>query len=631
MSKKIAIIDDDQNICRFLSESLKLKGYQVEVFNSAEAAQETIRGGKFDLALADILLPGISGLELCRNLRNTEATAALPIILMTAFQKETKQISAAREEFGANDYLLKPFTLATLHERIHKLIGMPATRGPARQLHVEGDLTTTPLPALLHNLYTLQATGLLHLERGERRKIVYVKDGYPIFVRSNLIRECLGKMLVLDGLISQAQCDDSLQKVKESGRLQGTVLIEMGLLTPEQLHRFLSRQVTEKLLEAFGWTDGSFRFIQGKDFKSGVTSIELPPAMLILQGIRRYFSDARTAELLAPHRHRYLVQTENPHYRFQDLELNRRDAEVLALCRGGFTLEDLLAQFPLSRRELEQLLAGLLTAEILESREAPVPQAGDEDLAVLHQFADSRELRQMILADYARLMPLDHFALLDITREAGADEIRRKYFALAKKYHPDQFLQKHLSEDLTAKINELFRHIGEAYQVISDPKSREDYLDQISGRKKERQKDVADILQAETAFQKGMVFLRAKNYPEALEAFSWAVKLSPKEPEYLTNYAWAKYKAYPGDRERLGESMQALQHSLDLNNKLDRSHLYLGYLLKQEGRDREAEKQFEMAIKCNPRCTEALRELRLINMRRSRPGGGGLLGKVFKK
>lgn len=631
MSKKIAIIDDDPNICRFLSEALKHKGYGVEAFPSAEAGLEPLGAGDFQLALVNILLPGMSGLELCRTLRSTPATAALPVVLMSASPKDARLVREAREEYGATDYLLKPFTLASFHERIQALIGAPEDQAPPRKLCVEGDLAATALPTLLHNLYTLQATGLLHLERGDQRKVVYFKEGYPIFVRSNLVRECLGQMLVKEGLISPDQCEESLRKVRESGRLQGTILIEMGLFSPQQLRDLLSRQVTAKLLAAFAWSDGNFRFIQARNFKAGVTSIEMPPAMLILQGIRRYFSDARVATMLAPHRRRYLAQTENPHFRFQELALGRQDTEILVRCRGDYTLEELLARYPLSRHEVEQLLAALLTAGILESREQPVSPSGGEELPLHTSAVDKEEIRQTILADYARLLPLDHFALLGVTRDADPENIRRNYFALAKKYHPDQFLQNHLSQDLSAKLNELFQRLGEAYQVICDPQSRRDYLETLAGRGKEKQRDVTDILQAEAAFQKGVALLRARNYPDALEAFGWAVKLNPREAEYLTQFAWAKFKTYPGDRERAAEVLQTLKFSLDLNQKLDRTHLYLGYLLKEEGRAREAERRFELAIKCNPNCTEALRELRLINMRRSRQEGGGLFGKFFKK
>jgi len=68
-----------------------------------------------------------------------------------------------------------------------------------------------------------------------------------------------------------------------------------------------------------------------------------------------------------------------------------------------------------------------------------------------------------------------------------------------------------------------------------------------------------------------------------------------------------------------------------MNPNLFIAHLYHGYMLKDEGRMREAEKRFELAIQYNPNCTEALRELRLMNLRRDKDGEGGLLGKLFKK
>ncbi len=628
MAKKIAIIDDDQNICRFLGESLKLRGYLVDAFPAADPGLPKILEGGYDLALLDVLLPGLSGLDICRELRSAQQTARLPIILMTAFQKEARHIRQAREEYGASDYLLKPFSLATLHDKVRDLIGTADTPAAEKKFRVEGSLADIPLPQLLHNLYTLKTTGLLHLERSDLKKVVYIKDGYPIFVRSNLLSECLGPLLVREGLITQAQSDDSLAQGKTSDRRQGTVLIEMGLLSPPQLHELLSRQVNDKLLEGFAWADGNYRFVQVRNFKEGVTVINLSPAEMILQGIRRHFADSQVAAILKPHRQRYLLQTENPHYRFQDLRLSRRETEFLALCRGHQTLENLLGRYPLSRHENEQLLAALLIAEVIESREIPVaggsfaPEPGPTPI-------DKQQLRESVLADYARLMPLDHFALLGVARNASTEEIRHNYFNLAKQYHPDHFQRQYLSPDLLIKVNQLFQRIGAAYHLLTDPVARRDYTESLGGKTKPHQIDVSDILQAETAFQKGLVFLRTKNYHEALEAFAWSIKLNPKEPEYLTQYAWAKFKCNPTDKERLSEALQALQLSLDLNHKLDKTHLYLGYLLKESGREAEAEKRFEKAIKCNPNCTEALRELRLMNMRRG--NASGLFDRVFKK
>lgn len=71
---------------------------------------------------------------------------------------------------------------------------------------------------------------------------------------------------------------------------------------------------------------------------------------------------------------------------------------------------------------------------------------------------------------------------------------------------------------------------------------------------------------------------------------------------------------------------------MDLNPRLYLTHLYLGYLSREAGLERAAEKSFELAVQCNPNCTEALRELRLLNLRREKEQKSpGLLGKVFRK
>ena len=74
-----------------------------------------------------------------------------------------------------------------------------------------------------------------------------------------------------------------------------------------------------------------------------------------------------------------------------------------------------------------------------------------------------------------------------------------------------------------------------------------------------------------------------------------------------------------------------LIRATELSPKLSLAHLYLGYLSKDEGNEKEAQRRFERAILCNPNCTEALRELRLMGMRKGKAGKEkkGLFGKMF--
>src|SRR5690606_24439892 len=98
-----------------------------------------------------------------------------------------------------------------------------------------GNLKHKRFPEVLSQLYRWRATGALLLKHERVKKIVYLKDGYPIFVKSNLLSECLGRVLVRERMITEAECEESLEAMKKRKRQQGTMLIEMGIISPHNL------------------------------------------------------------------------------------------------------------------------------------------------------------------------------------------------------------------------------------------------------------------------------------------------------------------------------------------------------------------------------------------------------------
>jgi len=628
----IVLVDDDQNIRRFLDEFLKLKGFKVSSFASAEDALPVLNKGDFSIAVFDIVLPGMSGRDACAKIRENKQTANRPVILMTAIHRGTEQVQKAKEEYGATEYLLKPFSLDTLYQKILELLGeeykVPDIKD-RETVTIQGSLSPTAFPKLLHDLYALKATGLLHVSLNERKKVVYFVEGYPIFVRSNLIRECLGKLLVRKGFIDERECEESLKMVKETGRLQGTVLIEMGFLTPQQLHDVLKLQASEKLLEIFSWPKGEYRFSHAQDFKKNITRINLSPATLILQGLRKYYSEEALDKILAPYLSYYPALSTNPHYRFQDIELTAKDVTMLAECRGDKTFEEMLEKYPLSKFENKQLFVALVMVKMLESREMPL--SPEEQSTLFTTSPEKQEKRESFLNDYTRMMQQDFFVLLGIQQTASTEEVRKSYVQLAKKYHPDRYLQDNISNDLKQKINALFQRISEAYETLTDAARRKAYLDELTGNGKKKNMEAADILKAETAFQKGLVLLKVNNFVEARKELEKAVNLYSKEPEYLCYLAWTLFKSAESPVEK-DQAKKMILQSLQMNPDLDKAHFFLGHMLKDEGKEREAEKRFERAIQCNPNNTEALRELRLFQMRKPTSGkAASLLGKMFKK
>ncbi len=624
-NKHILVVDDDPNIRRFLSESLRLHGYEVHSFEDAETALEDLDKHDFSLALLDILLPGTNGLQLCRKLRGIPKTSELPIIMMTAFYKQADHIQDAREQYGATDYLLKPFPLKTLHEKIDAFLGAPTAASETGRLSIEGNLSETAFPRILHNLYSLRATGLLHLENNNLKKVVYIRNGYPIFVRSNLVREFLGQMLVRTGLLSDEVLAESLEASKQSKQRHGTALIEMGLLKPQQLNDALRTQVLDKLLDIFSWPEGKYRFVQAREFKQGVTSIDLSPANLILQGLRDHANRDQVLKILEPHLEHYLQQAENPLYRFQEIQLSVNEQRILASCQGNETLSEVLKRHLLSRKEAEPLLAALLTTGILVARMES--EEAKEDV-VCDETELTRARRESFLKDYAWMMEQDYFTLLGVSESDSREQVRKSYYNMVKKYHPDRFFEQDALPDLKDKVNALFQHISDAHETLSDTKAKALYLDDRQGDKKTSTTSLEKILQAETAFQKGIVLFRVKKYDQAQKAFAEALAISPSEAEYLMYQAWCAYKFNPKATDVIINARKNLLRAIELNPKLSLAHLFLGYVCKDEGNKKEALRRFEKAIQCNPNCTEALREIRLMGMRKEKEKKG-LFGKMF--
>lgn len=605
MAKKLLLIENEVAFGQLLSQVLRQHGYEVILHTEAETGLDALLETPFDLALIEFALPAMSGVEILQALRNHSLTRELPVLLLTAFHSAYDTVTI---EDDFTSCLTKPFSGMDLVAMVTARLDEAEIPAPGASETLTGNLAETSFPRLLHNLYTLRATGLLKLEHGPTRKIIFMKEGVPVFARSNLTRERLGQRLVDSDRITAEQCEASLERARQSGRLHGTALIELGLLTPHQLYDSLQAQARDKLLEVFSWNDGLYHWSFGRDVKEEITAIDLPPAAVIAQGIRRHFTPAQIADLLEPHGGRYLLQSANPLYLFGELEYTAEQASLWEECSGESTLEELLDRHPQAREENESLLATLLLIEMLECRDQPLSAEGGGDL---FQRVKSQQLQETLLTDHDQLMDQDYFALFGLAETATSAEIRQAYFVLAKTYHPDSLSQPGFPAELGEKGRELFQRINEAYAILSDPGRRRDYLAQLhTGGASALERALAAI-DAEAAFQKGRVYLRAKKFPEAFQHLEKAIRHRSEEPEYLSLYAWAMARTFDQEPQRVAAARQMLLHSLELNPRLDLTHLYLGYLQQSAGENQAAERSFELAIQCNPNNIEALRELRL--------------------
>lgn len=110
---RILVVDDEESVRESAGYTLEQEGFDVVLAGSGEEAEERLGEGEFDLLVLDIMMPGKSGLEVCREVRQT---SAVPIILLTAKDSEADKVEGL--ESGADDYVTKPFSLRELTGRI---------------------------------------------------------------------------------------------------------------------------------------------------------------------------------------------------------------------------------------------------------------------------------------------------------------------------------------------------------------------------------------------------------------------------------------------------------------------------------------------------------------------------------
>lgn len=137
MKRSIVIIEDDADIAQSIRYNLEQEGgFQVTITTTGEAGLRTVLEHPPNLILLDLNLPLMNGFEICRRLRREEATAQVPIIMLTARTDETDKIHGLG--LGADDYVTKPFSVRELMARINAILRR--TEGGAASVYDDGTL-----------------------------------------------------------------------------------------------------------------------------------------------------------------------------------------------------------------------------------------------------------------------------------------------------------------------------------------------------------------------------------------------------------------------------------------------------------------------------------------------------------
>jgi len=495
----------------------------------------------------------------------------------------------------------------------------------APKILIEGEISEHAVPRLLNYLYDQGATGRLVMLQEGVNKTIHVIEGKPVNVDSSLRDETLGRHLVKQGKITEEGFQKGVELMLSEGLQQGAALVKLGLLGPKDLYKAVRDQSLQKLLTAFSFQEGQYRFYEEVEFISRIYRFEFPLQMALKLGVYQYFPEPLLNRELRRVNDQPLIPLEGFQDRFLAFEPDDAEKEFVFLIDGNKSLVELInfeASYPFARKLLYLLLlCGLVGPGGATANSLRAIGAGEETEARVESLtvcADAPEVEEeaevtikespdKIIEFYIQLKGKNYFELLAIGQDADDARVEECYRARLGEFARDRFPAS-VEPELEAKLEEINTDVIKAYEALRSAERRQAYLERL--KEKTEQKKSASPLTAEKFLQDGIKSVRSRDYANAQKMFEQAVALSPNEPEYYSYLGWTIFcnQALDAD-EKAQLAKEKISQAIKMNPNMDSARVFMGKILQAEGDEKGAVREFKMALKCNPNCREARREL----------------------
>ena len=212
MSRRVLVVDDEPGIVDFVSYGLVREGFDVVAVTDGEAALERARQEPFDVMVLDVMLPKVSGTDVCRTLR---AESDIPIVMLTARDAETDLIVGL--EVGADDYVTKPFSMAELVSRIRALLrrrDLDRRAAPGAVLEAAGIRVD-----LEQHEVTVDGTPVALTPSEFRLLALLVRDPGRVLTRRQIMQHLWNSVHVPDERTADAHISNLRRKLGVDGRI----------------------------------------------------------------------------------------------------------------------------------------------------------------------------------------------------------------------------------------------------------------------------------------------------------------------------------------------------------------------------------------------------------------------------
>jgi curved DNA-binding protein CbpA len=553
---------------------------------------------------------------------------------------------------------------------------------------LQGDLTRDALGDVIRTLYVNRRSGILHLTQGKVSKRIYFRKGSMIFANSDIESDRLGEFLIRRQVITREDFDKASRVMKETGSRFGRTLVELGHATPDAMESRVVEQIQAIIYSLFDWESGEYRFEQHENPVDEDIVLNLSTADIILEGARR-LDDMSKVKRAVGDRCRIPQTTEDPLLLYQKMStLSQSEGFILSRVDGLSSVAEILAISPIGEDETLRCIYGLVSAGVLEfpggsptrdeslkptesaaievkpasspglepppPREPPAPsrpkvEIPRPDVEVRRSEAKVSQpqatvepkvepagpspeeiaVHDDIIEKHASLSEATLYDLLGISITANDTEVKKAYYAMAKRYHPDRHHSPHL-RDVHGLLEELFGKITDAYQILSSALDRNRYDAKIraegpaavagwSGPSADGASESERKKAAEELYKEGKRHFDEMHFFDAIQCLREAVRVHPKK-----NYHKLLAQSLMKNPKWLREAEEQFRFALKMDQFDAECYVGLGEIYESEGMSTRAQKMYEQAATYDPE-NEVVHKK--IGEKRSQ--GMGTLKKIF--
>jgi hypothetical protein len=306
-----------------------------------------------------------------------------------------------------------------------------------KEAGLSGDLKTVSLADLLQLISTSRKTGMLSISKAkgsvageiQKREIYFLKGNITYAASLGSEDELLGKIILKKGKISKADLDNAINLQRFSNKRLGTLLLEMGLLSREELTECLQYQIEEIIYNLFGWTSGEFFFVEEKRPPADQIATQINTMNMVMEGSRRMDEWSQIQKLMPPD-NVVLRIVEDPKIKSSKLNLSLEDLRTLVLINGERTIPDILKLSPMGEFSTSKAIYDLFSWGLIEEGGKKIEKTPEKE---------EREKEELLLQMVTRLYMAAYQTIEKTMAQKlgeGTKKVLNRSLGLQTTYHP---------------------------------------------------------------------------------------------------------------------------------------------------------------------------------------------------